>query len=231
MLKLWNKNDLGDTDLWKVMQFTSVYVLFADLIWKVYFYCCNVCQNVVVQDNERSRDIMIDHRFHKTIIGAQGAGIRDIRDKFGGVVVSFPDPSRQSDVVSLRGPKDDVDQCYKYLHQLAQDMVLLHYVLPEFPMKYFYRTILCMCGTSRGPLSVCVCLSVTSRCYTKMARITQRTPHSSPWTLLFWCQRSTRNSTGVTMGAPNAGGVGQNRRVSITGYISKTVQDKTRSFC
>ena len=159
MLKLWNKNDLGDTDLWKVMQFTSVYVLFADLIWKVYFYCCNVCQNVVVQDNERSRDIMIDHRFHKTIIGAQGAGIRDIRDKFGGVVVSFPDPSRQSDVVSLRGPKDDVDQCYKYLHQLAQDMVLLHCVLPEFPMKYFYRTILCMCGTSRGLLSVCVCLS------------------------------------------------------------------------
>jgi len=79
--------------------------------------------NVVFQDNEKSRDIMIDHRFHKTIIGAQGSNIREIRDRFNSVVISFPDPSKQSDVVSLRGPKNDVDQCYKYLHQMAQDMV------------------------------------------------------------------------------------------------------------
>jgi len=49
--------------------------------------------------------------------------------------------------------------------------------------------------------SVCpsVRLSVTSRCSTKMAkhRITQTTPHDSPVTLVFWCQRSPRNSTGV----------------------------------
>ena len=45
-----------------------------------------------------------------------------------------------------------------------------------------------------------VCLSVTSRCSTKTAkrRITQTTPHDSPGTLVFWCQRSPRNSTGVT---------------------------------
>ena len=53
-------------------------------------------------------------------------------------------------------------------------------------------------------LSVCVrlsvCLSVTSRSSTKTAkrRITQTTPHDSPGTLVFWCQRSPRNSTGVT---------------------------------
>jgi len=45
-----------------------------------------------------------------------------------------------------------------------------------------------------------VCLSVTSRCSTKTAkrRITQTTPHDSPRTLVFWCQRILRNSTGVT---------------------------------
>jgi len=69
---------------------------------------------------------MIDHRFHKAIIGSQGSNIRDIRDKFRSVVISFPDSSKQSDVVTLRGPKNDVDQCYKYLHQLAQDMVLFN---------------------------------------------------------------------------------------------------------
>jgi len=69
------------------------------------------------------RDIIIDHRYHKTIIGTQGANIRDIREKFNSVMISFPDSSRQSDVVSLRGPKNDVDQCYKHLQQIAQDMV------------------------------------------------------------------------------------------------------------
>ena len=68
----------------------------------------------------------------------------------------------------------------------------------------FYRAMLCIRGTSHGPVSVSVCLSVclsvTSRSSTKTAkrRITQTTPHDSPVTLVFSCQRSPRNSTGVT---------------------------------
>ena len=62
----------------------------------------------------------------------------------------------------------------------------------------FYRAMLCIRGTSHGPVSVC--LSVTSRCSTKTAkrRITQTTPHDSEGTLVFRCQKSPRNSTGVT---------------------------------
>ena len=71
---------------------------------------------------------------------------------------------------------------------------------------HFYRAMLCIRSTSHGPVSVSVsvclsvCLSVTSRCSTKTTkrRITQTTPHDSPGTLVFWCQRSPRNSTGVT---------------------------------
>ena len=70
---------------------------------------------------------------------------------------------------------------------------------------FFYRAMLCIRGTShaRYTLTVCVRLSlsvsVTSRCSTKTAkhRITQTTPHDTPGTLVFWCQRSPRNSTGV----------------------------------
>ena len=66
----------------------------------------------------------------------------------------------------------------------------------------FYRAMLCIRGTSHGPVSVCVSVSVsdTSRCSTKTTqrRITQTTPHDSPGTLVFCCQRSPRNSTGVT---------------------------------
>jgi len=40
-------------------------------------------------------------------------------------------------------------------------------------------------------------------------RITQTTPHDSPMILVFWCQRSWRNSNGITpYGGDNAGGVG-----------------------
>jgi len=49
-------------------------------------------------------------------------------------------------------------------------------------------------------LCLSVCPSVTSRSSTKMAkrRITQTKLHDSPGTLVFWSQRSPRNSTGVT---------------------------------
>ena len=51
-------------------------------------------------------------------------------------------------------------------------------------------------------LAMALCLSVrpsVCRCSTKTAkrRITQTTPHDRSGTLVFWCQRSPRNSTGV----------------------------------
>ena len=63
-------------------------------------------------------------------------------------------------------------------------------------LLHFYRAMLCIRGTSHGPvsvsvcLSVClsvfVCLSVTSRSSTKTAkhRITKTTPHDSTGTLV-----------------------------------------------
>ena len=89
--------------------------------------------------------------------------------------------------------------------------------------------MLCIRGTSHGPvsvcLSVCVSLSVTSRSSTKTAkrRIIKTTPHDSPGTLVFWLQRSPQNSTGVT---PLRGHRMQVQWVKIgdfrqiTGYIS-----------
>ena len=64
----------------------------------------------------------------------------------------------------------------------------------------FYRAMLCMRGTRHAPVFVCVCVSVTSRCCTKTAKhwITQTTPHDSPGTLVFCCQRTPQNSTAVT---------------------------------
>jgi len=57
----------------------------------------------------------------------------------------------------------------------------------------FYRAMLCIRGTSHGLVSVSVylsvslCLSVTSRSFTKTAkhRITQTKPQDSPGTIVF----------------------------------------------
>ena len=61
----------------------------------------------------------------------------------------------------------------------------------------FYRATL----SYRGICCPFVCPSVTSRCFTKTAkpRITQATPHDSPVSLVCWCQRSRRNSNGVSV--------------------------------
>jgi len=95
----------------------------------------------------------------------------------------------------------------------------------------FYRAMLCIRGTSHGPVSVRVRLSVTSRSSTKTAkwRITQTTPHDTPKTLVFWCQRSSQNSIGVTPyeGAECRWGGSKNGDFwLIARYISKTVQDR-----
>ena len=56
---------------------------------------------------------------------------------------------------------------------------------------HFYRAMLCIRGTSHGPVSmsvsVCLCPSVTSRSSTKTAkqRIRQTTPHDTSGSLVF----------------------------------------------
>ena len=45
------------------------------------------------------------------------------------VQITFPDQGKKSDVVTLRGPKVDVDKCYQHLHKLTQDMVRSQLVL------------------------------------------------------------------------------------------------------
>jgi len=103
---------------------------------------------------------------------------------------------------------------------------------PVFTMRCYASAVLAM-GLCLF-VSVCVCLSVTSRCSTKTAvrRITHTTSQDSPGTLVFWRQRSPRNSTGVTLyeGAKCRWGRSKSATWQITGCISKTVQDTCSFF-
>lgn len=45
-------------------------------------------------ENEKERDIIIDQRHYRGIIGAKGENIRSIRDKFNQVQINFPGPGK-----------------------------------------------------------------------------------------------------------------------------------------
>jgi len=71
-------------------------------------------------------------------------------------------------------------------------------------IQVFYRTSYALRSIYHGPVSVGLCVSVTSQCPNKMAkrRMTQTIPSDSPRILVFWYQKSFRNLNGVT---PNGG--------------------------
>lgn len=66
---------------------------------------------------------MIDQKYHKLIIGTKGEKIREIRDRFNGLQISFSEPGEKKDIVSLRGPKEDVEKCAAHLKKLGADLV------------------------------------------------------------------------------------------------------------
>ena len=55
--------------------------------------------------NEKERDIIIDHRFYRNIIGSKGDNIREIREMFNQVQINFPGQGEKRNVVKTRGPK------------------------------------------------------------------------------------------------------------------------------
>ncbi|XP_075968481.1 vigilin isoform X1 [Anarhichas minor] len=74
-------------------------------------------------ENERTKDLIVEQKFHRTIIGQKGEKIKEVRDKFPEVIINFPDPSQKSDTVQLRGPKNEVEKCGKFLQKIIADLV------------------------------------------------------------------------------------------------------------
>lgn len=93
-------------------------------------------------ENEKEKDIIIDHRLFRSIIGAKGSRIREIREKFNQVVITFPNPSEKSDIVKIRGPKDDVERCHKHLVKLVKELAESNFVMEVPIFKRFHKFII-----------------------------------------------------------------------------------------
>ncbi|KAJ8416658.1 hypothetical protein AAFF_G00325360 [Aldrovandia affinis] len=93
-------------------------------------------------ENERTKDLIVEQKFHRTIIGQKGEKIKEVRDKFPEVIINFPDPSQRSDIVQLRGPKNEVEKCAKFLQKLITDLIENSFSLSVPIFKQFHKNII-----------------------------------------------------------------------------------------
>lgn len=93
-------------------------------------------------ENECTKEIQIDQRFHRTIIGSKGENIRETRERFNQVNITFPDPGIKSDTVSIRGAKHDVEMCHRYLVTLNKEMVENNHRIEVPIYKQFHKYII-----------------------------------------------------------------------------------------
>lgn len=113
-------------------------------------------------ENEKEKDVIIDQRHYKNIIGTKGDNIKEIRERFNQVQINFPGPGNinncsylysdiiiqkyllgdKRDVVKIRGPKEDVDKCHKYLVKLVKELNESSYQVEVPIYKKFHKFII-----------------------------------------------------------------------------------------
>jgi len=97
---------------------------------------------VATMENEITKEINIEHRFHRTMIGTKGEKIREIRDQYNQVQITFPDASKQSNTVVVRGPREDVNAVVSYLTNFNKELVENNYQEKVPILKKFHKNVI-----------------------------------------------------------------------------------------
>merc|ERR1712055_1066398 len=71
-----------------------------------------------------TKEILIPAKIHNTVIGAGGKLIQSIMSECGGVAIKFPENNSGSDIVTVRGPVEDVEKAVKLLKELSEEKQL-----------------------------------------------------------------------------------------------------------
>jgi len=93
-------------------------------------------------ENEKEKDLIVENRFHRQLIGAKGGEIEKIRKEFTAVQISFPDVGSKSDIVKLRGPKEDVDKCSKHFIKVVKELQENGYQTKVPIFKQFHKFVI-----------------------------------------------------------------------------------------
>jgi polyribonucleotide nucleotidyltransferase len=93
-------------------------------------------------ENEKEKDLIVENRFHRQLIGAKGGEIEKIRKEFTAVQISFPDMGSKSDIVKLRGPKADVDNCAKHFLKITKELQESGFQVKVPIFKQFHKFVI-----------------------------------------------------------------------------------------
>ncbi|XP_075165976.1 satellite-binding protein 1 Dp1 [Haematobia irritans] len=93
-------------------------------------------------ENEKTKDVIIDRRLHRQIIGTKGEKIREIKDRFRNVLIVIPTPQENTDIVKLRGPKEEVDKCHQDLLKLVKEIKESSHIESVPIFKQFHRFVI-----------------------------------------------------------------------------------------
>ena len=118
-------------------------------------------------ENEKERDIVIHHKHHRTFTSNKREKIKELQETFK-VLIMFPNPGlyifqplktddfvrwnyflffffgagENSDVVKIKGQKDDVDKCYKHLSKVVKEMNENSYSIEVPIFKQLHKCII-----------------------------------------------------------------------------------------
>jgi len=114
-------------------------------------------------ENEVEKEISIDQRHHRAIIGVKGEKVRELQEAFN-VQITFPSSGKnllllhdfifnniifdnfilveaRSNLVKIRGLNDDVNKAFKSLAKLAKELDEANYVLEIPVFKQFHKLV------------------------------------------------------------------------------------------
>lgn len=108
-------------------------------------------------ENEKSADVTIEQRFHGMLIGKHGENINKWRQEFPTVQINFPDVNNKSDVIGLRGDRNEVDKLASVIAKMKTELIEAedrklrqHTVTVNVPLKYHQRLIGAKGASIRG---------------------------------------------------------------------------------
>uniref|UniRef100_A0A7E4VJH2 Vigilin 1 n=1 Tax=Panagrellus redivivus TaxID=6233 RepID=A0A7E4VJH2_PANRE len=99
-------------------------------------------------ENEKSRDIIIEQRFHGQLIGKAGENINKWRAEFPTVSIAFPDAIVKSDIVNLRGDKKEVDKLHAAITKLNKELLESNFQDTVSIFKEYYKHIIGKAGAN-----------------------------------------------------------------------------------
>ncbi|XP_066146000.1 vigilin [Euwallacea fornicatus] len=105
-------------------------------------------QRIFKLENEKERDVIIDQRHYRSIIGSKGESIKEIRNKFNQVQIVFPGPGERNDIVKVRGPKEDVDKCVRFLEKEVKELNEASHQIQVPIFKQFHKFIIGKAGAN-----------------------------------------------------------------------------------